>query len=93
MQTKKNVFLWALYDFANSLVSIVFFLYFAQWLVIDQGVADIWFNLTFNFYEKEQVIGIEDKNLAQARLALVSATKIVLSNLFDILGISKPARM
>ncbi len=47
MQTKKNVFLWALYDFANSLVSIVFFLYFAQWLVIDQGVADIWFNLTF----------------------------------------------
>ncbi|MEK6792450.1 MAG: MFS transporter [Nanoarchaeota archaeon] len=47
MQTKKNVFLWALYDFANSLLSIVFFLYFAQWLVIDRGVADIYFNLTF----------------------------------------------
>lgn len=43
----RNIFLWVLYDFANSLVQIVFFLYFAQWLVIDQGVADIHFNLAF----------------------------------------------
>lgn len=47
MQTKRNVWLWALYDFANSLVMIVFFLYFAQWLVIDMGVSDFRFNLTF----------------------------------------------
>ncbi len=47
MQTKKNIFLWVLYDFANSLVAIVFFLYFAQWLVIDRGVSDFYFNLTF----------------------------------------------
>lgn len=47
MDTKKNVFLWILYDFANSLVSIVFFLYFAQWIVIDRGIPDIYFNLTF----------------------------------------------
>src|SRR3990167_1390652 len=47
MQTRQNVFLWSLYDFANSLVSIVFFLYFAQWIVIDRGIADIYFNLTF----------------------------------------------
>jgi hypothetical protein len=47
MQTKKNVFLWTLYDFANSLVSIVFFLYFAQWIVIDKGIEDIYFNLAF----------------------------------------------
>ena len=47
MQTKTNVFLWALYDFANSIVSIVFFLYFAQWVVIDKGVSDFYFNLTF----------------------------------------------
>lgn len=49
MDTKRNVFLWVLYDFANSLVSIVFFLYFAQWIVIDRGLPDIWFNLTFTF--------------------------------------------
>jgi UMF1 family MFS transporter len=49
MQTKKNIFLWTLYDFANSLVSIVFFLYFAQWIVIDRGLPDLWFNLTFTF--------------------------------------------
>ena len=47
MNNKKNLFLWILYDFANSLVSIVFFLYFSQWVIVDGGVADIWFNLTF----------------------------------------------
>lgn len=47
MDTKRNVFLWILYDFANSIVSIVFFLYFAQWIVIDRGVPDLYFNLTF----------------------------------------------
>src|SRR3989338_538210 len=47
MNTKQNVFLWVLYDFANSLVAIVFFLYFAQWIVVDRGLPDIYFNLTF----------------------------------------------
>lgn len=47
MQTNRNIALWASYDFANSLVSIVFFLYFAQWLVIDQHIPDLWFNLAF----------------------------------------------
>ena len=47
MDTKRNIFLWVLYDFANSIVSIVFFLYFAQWIVVDRGVSDIYFNLTF----------------------------------------------
>src|SRR3989344_4665770 len=47
MNTRKNIFLWVSYDFANSIISIVFFLYFSQWIVIDRGIADIWFNLTF----------------------------------------------
>lgn len=42
---KKNVFLWALYDFANSVPTVVFFLYFSQWLVIDKGVTDFQYNL------------------------------------------------
>ncbi|MES3005848.1 MAG: MFS transporter [Patescibacteria group bacterium] len=46
MNTKRNIFLWVLYDFANSLVSIVFFLYFAQWVVVEKGILDIWYNLT-----------------------------------------------
>lgn len=46
-RSKKNIFLWTLYDFANSIVSIVFFLYFSQWLVVDRGVADFWFNMIF----------------------------------------------
>ena len=44
---KKNVFLWTLYDFANSITAIVFFLYFSQWLVIDRGVSDFWYNMIF----------------------------------------------
>lgn len=49
MNTRQNIFLWILYDFANSLVSVVFFLYFAQWLVVEQNVPDIWYNLVFTF--------------------------------------------
>jgi UMF1 family MFS transporter len=42
---KKNIFLWALYDFANSLVMIAFFLYFSQWLVVERGASDLFFNM------------------------------------------------
>jgi UMF1 family MFS transporter len=42
---KRKVFIWALYDFANSIVMIAFFLYFSQWLVIEKGVNDFWFNI------------------------------------------------
>ena len=44
---KKNIFLWALYDFANSISLIVFFVYFSEWLVVDNKVEDIWYNLIF----------------------------------------------
>ena len=44
---RQNVVLWTLYDFANSIVTIVFFLYFSQWLVVEKGVADIWYNMIF----------------------------------------------
>ncbi|TAK95785.1 MFS transporter [Patescibacteria group bacterium] len=44
---KKKVFLWSLYDFANSIAMIVFFLYYSQWIVIDKGVSDFWFNMSF----------------------------------------------
>lgn len=47
MISKKNIFLWTLYDFANSIVAIVFFLYFSQWLVLDKGVSDFWYNMIF----------------------------------------------
>ncbi len=47
MQSRRNVFLWTSYDFANSIVFIVFFLYFAQWLIVEKGISDFTFNLTF----------------------------------------------
>lgn len=44
---RKNVALWTLYDFANSVMEVVFFLYFAQWLVVDRGMSDLGFNMIF----------------------------------------------
>src|SRR3989344_8883960 len=44
---KRNVFFWTLYDFANSITTVVFFLYFSQWLVVDKGVPDFWYNMIF----------------------------------------------
>ena len=44
---KKNIFLWTLYDFANSIALIVFFLYFSQWLVVENGVSDFSYNMIF----------------------------------------------
>lgn len=44
---KRNIGLWVLYDFANSFLTIVFFLYLGQWLVIDHGVSDLTYNLIF----------------------------------------------
>jgi UMF1 family MFS transporter len=44
---KRNIFLWVLYDFANSIVIVSFFLYLSQWLVIDGGLSSFWFNSIF----------------------------------------------
>ncbi|MDP3093201.1 MAG: arginine--tRNA ligase [bacterium] len=44
------------------------------------------------FYRDCRVI-TEDKNLAKARLALILATKIVLKNTLDLMGITAPERM
>ncbi|MBP6855579.1 MAG: MFS transporter [Candidatus Pacebacteria bacterium] len=44
---KKKLFLWSLYDFANSIVYINFILYFAQWIVIDAGLSDFSYNVIF----------------------------------------------
>lgn len=44
---KKKLFLWSLYDFANSVIYVNFLLYFAQWMVIDGGLSDFWYNAIF----------------------------------------------
>lgn len=45
-----------------------------------------------NFYEKERVI-TEDKKLTSARLALIAATKIILANTLNLMGIDTPEKM
>ena len=44
------------------------------------------------FYEGCQVIS-EDKKMTQARLGLISATKITLKNVLELMGISSPEKM
>lgn len=39
--------LWAWYEFARSISLAAFLLYFSQWLVIDRGVPDLWYNAIF----------------------------------------------
>ncbi len=44
-----SVFLWILYDFANSFLSAALEgLYFSQWVVIDNKFPDIWYGGTFS---------------------------------------------
>ncbi len=45
-----------------------------------------------NFYEECKVLS-DDKNLTAARLKLIQATKIVLKNTLDLMGISAPEKM
>jgi len=44
------------------------------------------------FYEKCQVIS-ENKELTIARLALISATKVILENVLELMGVSSPDKM
>lgn len=70
---RKNIFVWTLYDFANSIFMIVFFLYFSQWLVVEKGVSDFWYNMIFTagsllLLSTAPVLGsIADKTRGQQR--------------------------
>ena len=46
-----------------------------------------------NFYEKCKVIDEKNLDLSSARLALCSATQIILGNILEVLGINAPSRM
>jgi UMF1 family MFS transporter len=44
---KKKLFYWCLYDFANSIIFVNFLLYFSQWMIVDGGLSDFWYNAIF----------------------------------------------
>lgn len=50
-------------------------------------------NLFHNFYEKCRVLDESSCQLSEARLALVLASKIVLENVLNLMGIKAPERM
>ncbi len=44
--SRREIIAWCLFDFANSILIINGGLYFPQWVVIDNSISDIWFNVT-----------------------------------------------
>ncbi|MBI5079310.1 arginine--tRNA ligase [Candidatus Wolfebacteria bacterium] len=46
-----------------------------------------------NFYEKEKVIGLDNKETVFARLILIEAALTVFKNIFSLLGVSLPRKM
>lgn len=50
-------------------------------------------NAFHRFYEKCRVLDDENKELSRARIGLVKATKIVLKNTLDLMGIKAPEKM
>ena len=46
-----------------------------------------------HFYEKCPVLKAESASLTSARLELLKATKIVLKNTLDLIGVSAPEKM
>ena len=46
-----------------------------------------------DFYERCQVINLDDRNVTGARLRLCAAAKIVLGRSLDLMGMSAPERM
>ena len=47
-QKPKAVAGWAIYDFANTIFSMnIVTMYFAQWLVVDNGVEDIYYSISY----------------------------------------------
>lgn len=44
----RNIFLWALYDFGNTFLTVAITgLYLSQWVIIDNKFDDIWYGATF----------------------------------------------
>jgi len=50
-------------------------------------------NSFHQFYEQCRVIDEKDKKLTQARISLIQATRIVLKNTLELMGISAPEKM
>jgi len=50
-------------------------------------------NSFHQFYEQCRVIDEKDKKLTQARISLIQATRIVLENTLELMGISAPEKM
>jgi len=45
----KEIWGWAIYDFANTIFSMnILTLYFAGWVILDHGLEDIWYSIAFS---------------------------------------------
>jgi MFS transporter, UMF1 family len=88
---KKKLFLWSLYDFANSIAFINFLLYFSQWLVIDGGLSDFWYNAIFAittvilFFTAPSLAALTDKHGGRKYFLNISTVGTFVSYLISVL--------
>ncbi len=46
---RREIWAWLFYDFANTIFSMnIITMYFAQWVVIDQGQGDLWYAIPYS---------------------------------------------
>jgi len=48
MKYNKELGGWYLYDFANTILEVTLSLFFAQWLIVDNKMPDIWYGVAFS---------------------------------------------
>jgi UMF1 family MFS transporter len=69
-RTRREVWSWLLYDFANTIFSMnILTMYFAQWVVIDQARGDLWYAVPYSI-----------------SMVLAAVTMPVLGAVSDLLG-------
>ncbi len=84
---------WALFDFANSVLVVNGGLYFSQWLVLDNGVNESWYNLAISLTSLCLLItgpafGVlgDQKSISMGVLRLTALTMFILTVGISLVG-------
>lgn len=87
---KKNVVLWGLYDFANSVIQITVLLYLSQWLVVDNGLSELAYGAIFSISTavlliSSPFVGVYIDRL-RTKLPALKVLTVIIAVLFLALG-------
>ena len=86
---RKRLFVWSLYDFANSIVQINWLLYLSQWLVVDKGLPEIWYGgfysaVTLLLLVTSPILGVYSDRLSRKTPVLLIMSVIIVTTLLGV---------